>query len=398
MGGVLYGKFQGDADIAGVGIWYAYLVISCIALVASIIYFLQSMKFGIPIGEHGVRYRPLDNKKTFKEIPRRTIAINTFEAILLSCSDQQIFTSGAYTWVLLFSKQACKTSAYHFNIIGNMLLITCATHLLSITFVSQYWKRKLLAIIRILLISALYMATGYIMINQNVQGKNAWPTEVPPANETDNVLLLPAACFKSKTHFDTMLKNTFGSGVDRFEKVMISSNPGNHVHGWNLYVLMALFYGGCIIAEIFRCIYRYNHDTTIHKDVKWKGWRRIFSGIFLLYQLAGIVISTCSIIYCYLYIRDMREWMNGSGWIEPNASGANPERDYLTYGQMIPILLTFMTFFACLQLWSDQYSERRQRNEDIHFNDLESSNTTPQISQGSFSAKKDHITNITAVP
>lgn len=236
-----------------------------------------------------------------------------------------------------------------------MLLITCATHLLSITFVSQYWKRKLLAVIRILLISALYMATGYIMINQNVQGENAWPTKVPPANESDNALLLPAVCFKSKTHVDTILKNTFGSGVDRFEKVMFSSNPGNHIHGWNLYITMTLFYGGCIIAEVFRCIYRYNHDMAIHKDFKCKGWRRPFSVIFLLYQLAGITISTFSIIYCYIYIRDMREWMNGSGWIEPNAAGANPERDYLTYGQMIPILLTFMTFFACLQLWSGMF-------------------------------------------
>lgn len=83
MGGVLYGKFQGDADIAGVGvsfsspqcpihtrisrysfiqIWYAYFIISCIALVVGISYFLQSIHFGIPMGEHGVRYRPLDGK------------------------------------------------------------------------------------------------------------------------------------------------------------------------------------------------------------------------------------------------------------------------------------------------------------------------------------------------
>lgn len=47
---------------------------------------------------------------------------------------------------------------------------------------------------------------------------------------------------------------------------------------------------------------------------------------------------------------------------------------------------------------TDQYGERRQRNEDIHFDDPESLNAALQISQASLDPKNVHITHIATVP
>jgi hypothetical protein len=61
------------------------------------------------------------------------------EKIILACSDQQVFTGGAYALTLRYWR-GCDVSAYHYNVVSNMLLLSCATHLMSISLCSHYWK------------------------------------------------------------------------------------------------------------------------------------------------------------------------------------------------------------------------------------------------------------------
>ncbi|QSZ33697.1 hypothetical protein DSL72_005268 [Monilinia vaccinii-corymbosi] len=252
VAGITQGKFEGNADIAGVGkVLSAFFAISSIALIASGCYlFAQSHKDQLT-GARGLMqhvsmagryvvcpnlssqmFIPFQVSRPHKARPAKTVtSFPIMENIILSCSDQQIFTSGAYAITLRWA-QCCHISAYHYNIVGNMMLMGCATHLLCMIVVSEYWKSRCIAIVRITLVSLLYIFTGTILANQNTKsGPNiaTWPSEVPNRNEKNSTMILPAACFLSEDFsFVHTLNSVFAS--DRsLKEAVIDSTPGNHV-------------------------------------------------------------------------------------------------------------------------------------------------------------------------
>lgn len=271
--------------------------------------------------------------------------------MILSCSDQQVFTSGAYAVALRYS-QGCSISAYHYNIVANMLLITCATHLMSVTVISQYWKHKLLAVFRILLVTALYIVTALLLTNQNAGLKLIWPTALPLKNENDTLLVLPAACFQGdESTLDKTLQDTFGRGGAHLAVDAIgNSTPNNHIVGWNFFVLMVLWYGAALIAELFRLWYHRSSRARKSSQVKRTRLSRWIGRAFWFYQFAGTVFCSVAIVMTYKYIQDLRGWIDRSPWLKKGPDGTNPENDSTTFGQLVPLLLILLTVFTTLQL------------------------------------------------
>jgi hypothetical protein len=268
-----------------------------------------------------------------------------FELIILSCSDQQIFTSGAYALTLRYA-QGCIISAYHYNIVANAMLITCATHLMSVTVVSKYWKHKLVAVFRILLVTGLYIVTALLLSNQNAGLALQWPTALPKSNETETLLVLPAACFQAdKSALDSTLYDTFGRGGTHLAIDAIGqSSPNNHIVGWNFFILMILWYGAAMIAEFFRLWYRNRAQTNKSRWGKW------ISRVFWFYQFVGTVFCLVAIVMSYIYIQSLRSWMDRSPWLKKDQDGTNPENDATTFGQLVPLLLILLTVFTMLQI------------------------------------------------
>jgi hypothetical protein len=66
--------------------------------------------------------------------PKKRSFSDILETLVQACSDQQIFTGAAYALTLRYWR-GCSISAYHYNIVANILLMTCATHLMSVTIV-----------------------------------------------------------------------------------------------------------------------------------------------------------------------------------------------------------------------------------------------------------------------
>jgi hypothetical protein len=338
----------------------------------------------------------------------------------MSCSDQQIFTSAAYAITLKYA-QGCSISAYHYNIVGNMMLMTCATHLMSVTVVSQYWKHPLLAIVRILVVTGLYIATGLLLSNQNASQTPRWPTDVPKGDETDSLLVLPAACFQpdSAGALNETLSQSFESAHAFFDSTLLKSTPNNKIVGWNFFILMVLWYGFAIIAEVFRLWYHRRKHVVHHLRGQRKGLARWAYYAFWFYQFAGAAFCTIAVGFSFNYIRRLRNWMSESGWMERDKVGRDLESDSTTFGQLVPIFLTLLTLFAFCQmlggtvipLWSkhrykervinehvflDKISERRHRGKPV---DAEAAahaalthNGTPSLPSSSIPVKKDNFT------
>ncbi|KAF2801898.1 uncharacterized protein BDZ99DRAFT_527865, partial [Mytilinidion resinicola] len=261
----------------------------------------------------------------------------------------------------------------------------------------QYWKHKILAVVRILLVTGLYIATGLLLANQNVAQIPRWPTNVPKRNETDSLLVLNAACFQSDTAgvLKQTLDESFKDSNSFFDKTLLNSTPNNKIVGWNFFILMVLWYGFAIIAEAFRLWYHRRSRAADHQRAQRKGPAKWVYYLFWLYQFGGAVFCTVAIIYSFVYIRNLRSWMGHSGWIEKE-DGKNPESVAYSFGQLVPIFLTLLTVFTFCQLIGDKFSERRRRGGS---NDTETGQHTaptqtesPSLQYSPLPEKKDNYT------
>lgn len=303
-----------------------------------------------------------------KKLKRNHISLSDIlETLVLSCSDQQVFTGAAYALTLRYWN-GCSVSAYHYNIVANMMLLTCATHLMSVTIVRNYWQYPWLGIVRVICVTGVFIFTGVLMVNQNAVQDTRFPTEVPQANETSSLMFMPAACFQTAASpFIATLRNTTDSAKDYFVGTLINSNPGNTIHGWNWFVLILTFYMAAMIAEFLRFVRRGRRRpgwrSMIAKRISalfrpHPRIRKLFSYMFLLYLGGGIGISSATTVICGGYIFHLRRWVDESGWIEEE-NNVNPENDATDFGQLVPIFMSAMIVFSFLQMISGRSSRHK---------------------------------------
>lgn len=283
------------------------------------------------------------------------------ETLVLACSDQQVFTGAAYAITLRYWK-GCTISAYHYNIVANMMLLTCATHLMSVTIVRNYWKFPWLAALRVICVTFVFIATGLLMTNQDaVDNGYTFPTGIPPANMDDSTIFLPAACFQSDQHSAADTFREVTSSAKSFSDALTHSMSGdNKIQGWNLYIITVLFYGAATIAELIRFIRRGKSRPgwRAHVGDKFRRFcglgtplRNLVQNMFLIYLLAGVGISLFVAIASTIYIFELRRWVDKSQWIQLE-NGLNEENDSKSFGQLVPLFSSALIVFSFAQIIS----------------------------------------------
>ncbi|KAI2468850.1 hypothetical protein F4781DRAFT_247985 [Annulohypoxylon bovei var. microspora] len=358
------GQFPGDPDIAGIGILGVFVAVTSFAIAAGIMsIFWQFMK----------TYRW---KTTYSEEQKAERSHTSFseilETLILACSDQQMFTGAAYALTLRYWR-GCTISAYHYNIVANMMLLTCATHLISVTIVRNYWKFPWLASLRVIAITFVFIVTGLLMTNQNANTDVPFPTGIPNANETDSSLLLAAACFQTNEHTVSDTFREVTSSANTFFKDNIAlSTPRNKIQGWNLYIITLLFYGAATIAEFIKFFRRGKSRPGMRANLA-KQFRRccgvgtplrmIVQNVFLFYLVAGVGLSCATTIISTQYIFKLRGWVDKSGWIELE-NNQNPESDAKSFGQLVPIFSSAMIVFSFAQIISEKLTQRNNRKHE----------------------------------
>lgn len=242
------------------------------------------------------------------------------EALIVTCSDQQVFTGGAYAITLRYAK-ACSVSAYHYNIVANILLVTCATHLMAVTVARHYWQHPYLGVLRITVTTLVFVITGSLLSNQG-SGSLGFPTQVPPITEQYSLMLLPAACFQTGDFMlDNEVKKAFKSGsAEAFFT--------GQIHGWTNYLIMFMFYIIAVCVSLGRVIRRgMGHNGKRKKFMAWLNRvvpfffriKRFFYAIFGLYLVAGIAISAWTVAIAAMYVFRLRRWVDLSQWYVPPA-------------------------------------------------------------------------------
>ena len=117
--------------------------------------------------------------------------VNTvFEAALISCSDTQILTGLAFGTCTYF--QQCNISAYHYDIVEDLLLMTCATHMVTFSAVRNNFQP--VTIIRAACVTTIYGITLSLLIYQAIYGAFPVPNLTSKIKQADR-LMWSAACF-----------------------------------------------------------------------------------------------------------------------------------------------------------------------------------------------------------
>lgn len=268
--------------------------------------------------------------------------------------------------------QGCSISAYHYNLVANMMLMTCATHLVCVTTARHYWEYPYLASLRVLVTTGVYLVTGLLLSNQNVDPSWGFPTEVPetiPSVITDNTtasaltMFLPAACFQAdSSHLADTLSTSF-STPSAAEQAFLFSTVRDKIHGWNMYLVMLLFYTLSLLFAIGRLIQSWGRHR------QYGGWRaaayhvfhRLVSPLlrlrwflhlfFAVYQAGGIGVASWTIVETTEYMFQLRSWADHSGWLQ-TSGGVNPENDPTSFGQLVPMCLVCLTLFTFLATFS----------------------------------------------
>lgn len=247
------------------------------------------------------------------------------------------------------------------------MLLTCATHLLSLTVVRDYWRYPWLACVRVIITFFLFLTTGLLLSNQN-STEAKFPTDIPPPGAEPAFMFAPAVCYQNgQSSFKDTLGQTMNQGGQRFIDVILNSTPDNKIRGWNWYIMMLLFYLAAFLLEVFRSLNRGSDEEGRKRHGIMRGLKRaamigpkaskMFGRIgrllMLLYLLGGMAISGATIFLTSEYLFSLRRWARNAEWLKTDSeSRRSSEDDATAFGQMIPVILSLLTIFALFEKWS----------------------------------------------
>ncbi|KIL87372.1 hypothetical protein FAVG1_09077 [Fusarium avenaceum] len=425
LGDIDKGKFQGDGDIAGIGIFSTFVGITSFALLLSLVVVICSMvKHRIfPFQRCGDGF-VLNTETTAAAKNKIKPGISEIcQGMVLSCSDAQIFTGAAYALTLRYFC-GCTITAYHYNVVANLMLLSCATHLMAITVVRNYWEYAWLALLRVICKTGVFLFTGILLSNQNADMKLAFPTKVPLLDDTTTPLFLYAACFQSN---DTQVWSTIDESLKKknFGNAVFNSTPGNRIEGWNKFLIILLWYIVAVFMEIAMFIRKGNRrdgnrrrltkafwrvmiqvgrftieclipkrastaqcteapvtsvvidtqaperappraikeETSEQRTIRHLKW--IGQYLLTLYYLIGIGICMWTVAASGNYIGKLKQWVQDSGWLDNDDKGANSENDATSFGQLVPLFTSGLVVFTFLEMISTSMSRRKDAKERL---------------------------------
>ena len=151
----------------------------------------------------------------------RRFFTKAFRTFLLATSDTQMLFNFAYG-LNFFLIQKCTISAYHYAIVIEIGLMSCASFVLTMAFVSEYWKAPITGVLRWIVILVIVSFLGVELNHQRT--RTEYPEYQPPFSRKDSAILLPASCF-----LDSQFKDIY-SGLDTLVREKIGYPMKSYQH------------------------------------------------------------------------------------------------------------------------------------------------------------------------
>ncbi|KAF3936938.1 hypothetical protein ABW19_dt0207550 [Dactylella cylindrospora] len=341
------GTFQTDPDLAGRGIVLSLAIMALIVMILSFFcLWLQGRAFFDWLSS-----TPEKRSARFDEYVRgrsnlgvRGCKRKIAEDILVALSDQQLVTVVAYITVVYFFLK-CSISAYHYNIVVNIVILCVATHLSAICVISHYFQNWLIALFRGGCILLMMIFTFLLLARRSWSDDGVrFPTAVPDFKIPDELdsktlqLFFPAACYQTAKNITEIV-------------------PEEVETDWTATFDIAV----CVIFSILYLAHMFflwqDHSDATEGAVLESIWYKIKWWIRLVTVIIAAVVCGIS----FAYVQCMRGFITGSGWFEPEEDGSNPENDLTSFGQLLP---GFLAAFAVATTLTEAISSRLIKDEE----------------------------------
>ena len=222
---------------------------------------------------------------------------------------------------------ACQISAYHYDLICDLVFISIAVHLCSINVVDRYFNNIILGSIRVVLIAITFVLAGLLFARRNT---STFPIN-RPSNPTDHHtgLVANAVCFQSAN------ATFLGDVGDIFDS---SKDRSADARGYAWFVIVMIMYPLSLILAILHSFL----TSPQRSDVRIVG-RRV---LWLLRACASIVAFYIGIA-AFFDFYNLQKWMKESGWFGEDSG----ESEWETFGQYVPCFMLLLAGLSFVEAW-----------------------------------------------
>jgi uncharacterized integral membrane protein len=272
------------------------------------------------------------------ETPFYLQLIHTIESLLQTLSDQQLVAG--ISLLVAINSQACNISAYHYNLVCTMLILSAITHLNTLINIPDFiFKGKTVATQRLLGIAVQLGLSGIVLSGRNT---STFPTKASA------LAAMPAACFENMNATDSV---GFGDFIDFAQNATAGSNASEiwdnmqaattSTSGLGEYITLVVFVIFAILFLIMEFV-----DAVFFPN-SYLHWLSIVLSTCSV--VAGAIITTISMTR----YNELRNGMEGNDqWY------AKGDEEQWTYSQIVPILLLASGSITLVKAITGKYTPR----------------------------------------
>lgn len=231
-----------------------------------------------------------------------------FDGLLVGLSDTQIITALALM-IVTGVRTSCTISAYHYNLVCQLVLMSTMVHFCSMTVIEHYFYNKFLAAVRILFITVNFIF-GFFFFARRA-ASDSFPVGIPSNEFKTNrtSMVIAADCF-----------------MDNTTAPYLPNDGSKSYLGIIQYGLLFAFF---IAATMLSLVH--THMFNKDKPFKAKHWTYWARGLM---SVAALGVS----IWIICYLTSFRNSMRDSGWF----GGDDGEYSWDSFGQLVPLILLIL--------------------------------------------------------
>lgn len=229
---------------------------------------------------------------------------------------------------------ACSISAYHYDLVCDMVLMSLIVHLCSMTVIEHYFDVWYLASLRILLIAGNFILGFLLFIHRAYKNfPVGLPSQSPSQQEGINATMITGDSFNRTSIVGASLVMPAVCFMDNSTITNAANQNSSSIVSFVEYILLFIFFAVAVLLSLM-----HTHFFKLGRPFKTLHWTYFLRGAM---SVAAFGVS----IYLINHVVTFQAWMLNSGWFGDDDGESSMD----SFGQIVPLVLLALPFLALLE-------------------------------------------------